>query len=96
MDKYEYRLKTDQMKKLADKKDTFSAIKVADTIDWRKVRDVKTLTSAAEVYVANGRYDTAIDLLLQAYEYAPIGRRIMYRLTEIAIEAGNFQDARGY
>ena len=59
MDKYEYRLKTDQMKKLADKKDTFSAIKVADTIDWRKVRDVKTLTSAAEVYVANGRYDTA-------------------------------------
>lgn len=96
MDKYEYRLKTDQMKKLADKKDTFSAIKVADTIDWRKVRDVKTLTSAAEVYVANGRYDTAIDLLLQAYEYAPIGRRIMYRLTEIAIEAGNFQDARSY
>ena len=60
MDKYEYRLKTDQMKKLADKKDTFSAIKVADTIDWRKVRDVKTLTSAAEVYVANGRYDTCL------------------------------------
>ena len=96
MDKYEYRLKTDQMKKLMDHKDALGAMKIADTIDWRRVKDVKMLTMAAESYVANGKYDTAIDLFLQAYEFAPIGRRIMYRLTEVAIEAGNFQDAKTY
>ncbi|MFQ9511345.1 MAG: tetratricopeptide repeat protein, partial [Lachnospiraceae bacterium] len=96
MDKYEYRLKTEHIKKLVAKKDIVTAMKICDTIDWNRVKDVKMLTTVSEVYETNGRYEEAIDALLQAYEYAPIGRRIVYRLTELALDCGNYKDAESY
>ena len=96
MDKYEYRLKTEHIKRLAARKEYASAVKICDGIDWNKVKDVKMLTTVSDIYEAVGRYQEAIDVLIQAYQYAPIGRRIVYRLTELAVDCGNYQDAEEY
>ena len=96
MDKYEYRLKTEHIKRLAARKDYTSAVKICDGIDWNKVKDVRMLTTVSDIYEAVGRYQEAIDVLIQAYQYAPIGRRIVYRLTELAVDCGNYQDAEEY
>ena len=95
MDKYEYRLKTEHIRQVAARKDYEEAARLCDTIDWNKVRDVKMLTTVADIYTADGRYQDAMDALIQAYEYAPI-RRIMYRLTELALEADDYEDANEY
>lgn len=96
MDRYEYRLKTEQIQKLVAKKEYKTALQVVESMDWRKVRDVSTLSAAAEVYVAARRYGEAMDLLEQAYGYAPIGRRVIYRLTEVALLAKDAETARAY
>ena len=96
MDKYEYQLKTEHIRQVAVRKEYGEAAKLCDTIDWTKIRDVKMLTLAADVYTAVGEYEKAIDILQQAYEYAAMGRRIVYRLTELALKADSYDDAKNY
>lgn len=96
MDKYEYQLKTEHIKQVAARKEYEEAARLCDTIDWTKVRDVKMLTFAADIYTAVGEYENAIDILQQAYEYTTMGRRIVYRLTELALKAGNYDEAKNY
>ena len=96
MDKYEYQLKTEHIRQVAIRKEYGEAAKLCDTIDWTKIRDVKMLTLAADVYTAVGEYEKAIDILQQAYEYAAMGRRIVYRLTELALKADSYDDAKNY
>ena len=96
MDKYEYQLKTEHIRQVAARKEYGEAAKPCDTIDWTKIRDVKMLTLAADVYTAVGEYEKAIDILQQAYEYAAMGRRIVYRLTELALKADSYDDAKNY
>lgn len=96
MDKYEYQLKTEHIRQVAARKEYGEAAKLCDTIDWTKIRDVKMLTLAADVYTAVGEYEKAIDILQQAYEYATMGRRIVYRLTELALKADGYDDAKNY
>lgn len=96
MDKYEYQLKTEHIRQVAARKEYDEAAKLCDTIDWTKIRDVKMLTLAADVYTAVGEYEKAIDILQQAYEYAAMGRRIVYRLTELALKADSYDDAKNY
>lgn len=96
MDKYEYQLKTEHIRQVAARKEYAEAAKLCDTIDWTKIRDVKMLTLAADVYTAVGEYEKAIDILQQAYEYATMGRRIVYRLTELALKADSYDDAKNY
>lgn len=96
MDKYEYQLKTEHIRQVAARKEYGEASKLCDTIDWTKIRDVKMLTLAADVYTAVGEYEKAIDILQQAYEYAAMGRRIVYRLTELALKADSYDDAKNY
>ena len=96
MDKYEYQLKTEHIRQVAARKEYGEAAKLCDTIDWTKIRDVKMLTLAADVYTAVGEYEKAIDILQQAYEYATMGRRIVYRLTELALKADSYDDAKNY
>ena len=96
MDKYEYQLKTEHIIQVAARKEYGEAAKLCDTIDWTKIRDVKMLTLAADVYTAVGEYEKAIDILQQAYEYAAMGRRIVYRLTELALKADSYDDAKNY
>lgn len=96
MDKYEYTVKTEKIKKLAEKKDYAAAAKLADTIDWSKVQDVRSLSLAADAYERSKRYTEAKDLLCQAYELAPAGRRILYRLTELSIKEGKMDEAEDF
>lgn len=96
MDKYEFNIKVEQIKKLMNRKDYATAMKIADTIDWRRVRNVKLLTMIAQVYEYNEDYQEAKDILLLAYERAPIGKRLLYKLTELAIKEGRLSEAEAY
>ncbi len=96
MDKYEYQLKTEHIRQVAARKEYGEAAKLCDTIDWTKVRDVKMLTLVADVYTAGEEYEKAIDILQQAYQYTTMGRRIVYRLTELALKAGSYDEAKNY
>ena len=93
MDKYEYNIKTEKMKKLVDAQDYQAAVKIADMMDWRRERNLRMLAMAASVYEEVGRYQDAKDILMLSYERAPVGRRLLYKLTEISVKERNFKDA---
>lgn len=96
MDKYEYKLKLDEIETLAGEKNYAAAAEIADSINWRKVRNVNSLMLVGEVYQQTGRYEDSKELLLMAYDRSPIGKKIIYRLAEIAIEAKQFEEAQEY
>lgn len=93
MDKHEFQIKTEQIVKLLKKKDYKTAAKIADTIDWRKVRNVGLLTEVAEAYEKTERYEDCYEILNIAYDCAPIGRMIVYKMTEIAVKLQDFDEA---
>ncbi len=96
MDKYVNDLKFDQMKALAAGGDYGSAAEIADSINWRKVRNVSLLVKAGDIYVRQKRYEEAKEILLMAYDRSPIGRMIIYRLAEISIKMKNLEEAEEY
>ena len=96
LDKYEYKLKLDEIETLAGEKNYAAAAEIADSINWRKVRNVNSLMLVGEVYQQTGRYEDSKELLLMAYDRSPIGKKIIYRLAEIAIEAKQFEEAQEY
>ena len=96
MDKYEYKLKLDEIENLMAKKQYTEAAEIADSINWRKVRNVNALMKAGDIYAQIGRYDEAKEILLMAYDRSPIGRMIIYKLAEIAIKTKEFDEAQEY
>lgn len=96
MDKYEFNIKVEQIKKLVNKSDYETAMKIADTIDWRRVRNTNLLSLVAQVYEKNEEYQDAKDILLLAFERAPIGKRLLYKLTELALKEKNVSEAEDY
>ncbi|MFR7697890.1 MAG: tetratricopeptide repeat protein [Roseburia sp.] len=96
MDKYEYKLKLDEIKNLMAKKQYTEAAEIADSINWRKVRNVNALMKAGDIYAQIGRYDEAKEILLMAYDRSPIGRMTIYKLAEIAIKTKEFDEAQEY
>lgn len=96
MDKYEYKLKLDEMKALMQKKQYTQAAEIADSINWRKVRNANALMKAGEVYTQAERYQEAKDVLLMAYDRSPIGRMIIYRLAELTIMTKEYEEAQDY
>ena len=96
MDKYEFKIKVEQIKKLVNKGDYETAMKIADTIDWRRVRSTSLLTMASSIYEKNLEYQDAKDILLIAYERAPIGRGLLTKLTDLALREGNVKEAEAY
>ena len=96
MDKYEYKLKLDQMKSLATENDYSTAAQIADSINWRKIKNVNALVKAGEIYEKVERYEESKEILLMAYDRSPIGRMIIYRLAEVAIKTQNFDEAKEY
>lgn len=96
MDKNEYRAKLDEINDLVDQQDYKGALKIVDTIDWRRVRSARTLCMVGEIYEANKRYPESRKLLLMAHQRAPIGRTVLYRLVELSIKMGNFDEAADY
>ena len=96
MDKYEYKLKLDQMKSMAAEGSYNTAAEIADSINWKKVKNVSALVKAGEIYEQAERYEDSKEVLLLAYDRSPIGRTIIYRLAEVAIKMGNFEEAQEY
>ena len=93
MDKYEFNIKVEQIKKLINRGDYATAMKIADTIDWHRVRSASLLSMIAQIYEKNEEYQEAKDILLIAFERAPIGKRLLYKLTELALKEGSVNEA---
>lgn len=96
MDKYTYNIKADKIQKLVKKGDFEAAVKIADTIDWEEVRSVRLLTITAAAYENLRDYKSAIELLQMAYEESAVGKRILYKLTGLAIAEGDVELAQHY
>ncbi len=93
MDKYEYRVKTEQMLEYVNKKAYDKAMEIADTIDWRKVKNIPMLNSVSEIYEVNGEYQKSRDVLFIAYDRAPSSRKIVYRLGILALKMNDISEA---
>lgn len=96
MDKYEYKLKLEQIQNLFAAGDYLTAAEMADTINWKKVRSSTTLCMVGEIYEKTGKYDACREVLLQAYDHSPIGRNIVCQLAEVAIKAKHVDEAEEY
>ena len=96
MDKYEYKVRADEIKALIAEGDYAEAVKIADTIDWRRVKSVMMLCTISDLYKINRRYEDSRDILLLAYERHTGGRLIVYSLCELSIKLGEFVQAVEY
>lgn len=96
MDKAEYRSKLDQLTSLADKEDYKGALEIVESVDWRRVKSIRTLSMVADVYEANKMYPEANDILLLAYDRSSIGKGILYRLVEVSVKMQDFESAEEY
>lgn len=95
MDKYEYKVRADEIKSLISTGDYEEAVKIADTIDWRRVKSVMMLCTISDLYKINRRYEDSRDILLLAYEKQK-GRLIVYSLCELSIKLGEYVQAIEY
>ena len=93
MDKYEYNVKSDQIKKLYSRKEFEAAAKIADEIDWYRVKDNTMINRIADIYENTKQYEKAKEVLLIAYERSPLGRQLAYKLTILALRTKNFVEA---
>ena len=93
MDKYEYRVKTEQMQEYLEKKQYKKAMEIADTIDWRRVKNVSTLNTVSEIYEYNGEFQKSRDILFVAFDRSPGSRKIAYRLGLLALKIGDIEEA---
>lgn len=96
MDKYEYKIKADEIKSLIAKKEYVKAVKIADTIDWNRVKSVMMLCTISDLYKINRRFEESKALLLMAYDRHPGGRTILYSLCELSIKMGEVVQAVEY
>ena len=86
LDKEEFRIKLEEINKLVQNKDYKGAMNIVDSIDWCRVKNVRTLCVVGEIYAANGRYEDSKEIFLLAYHKASIGKNILYRLVEISLK----------
>ena len=96
MDKYEINIKTEQVKKLIRKREFKDAARIADTIDFSKVKNTALLITVADVYETIGEYDKARDILVMAYERNQLGRQIAFSLTRVSVKRKDLEDAMDY
>lgn len=96
MDKFEYKASADEIKALIAEGEYAEAVKIADKIDWRRVRSVMMLCTISDLYKINRRYQESKDILLMAYEKHPTGRLIIYSLCELCIKMGEYDQASEY
>ena len=93
LDKEEFRIKLEEINKLVQLKDYKGAMSIVDSIDWRRVKNVRTLCVVGEIYAANKRYEDSKEIFLLAYNRASIGKNILYRLIEISLKMNDIEDA---
>ena len=86
LDKEEFRIKLEEINRLVEIKDYKGAMDVVDSIDWRRVKNVRTLCVVGEIYAANKKYEDSKEIFRLAYHRSPIGKNILYRLVEICLK----------
>ena len=96
LDKEEFRIKLEEINRLVEKKNYKDAMEVVDSIDWRRVKNVRTLCVVGEIYAANKRYEDSKEIFLLAYHRAPIGKNILYRLIEVSLRMKDIQEAEEF
>lgn len=96
MDRYEYKIKLDEMKSLLSEKRYEEAVQIAETINWKKVKQVSSLCLAGEIFEKTEHFEDAKDTYLMAYDRTPIGRNIVFRLTMVSLKAGNMEEAEDF
>lgn len=96
LDKEEFRIKLEEINLLVEKKDYKGAMSVVDSIDWRRVKNVRTLCVVGEIYAANKRYEESKEIFLLAYHRSSIGKNILYRLIEVSLKMGDIEEAMEY
>ena len=96
LDIKEYRARLDEINNLVEKQDYREALNVVETIEWRRVRSARTLCMVSEIYEVNKRYDDSLRLLLLAYQRAPSGKLILYRLVELSVKMTDYESAVKY
>lgn len=96
MDKTEYHLKLDEINKLVEAQDYEGALEIADSIDWRRVKSVRTLCMVAEIYEVNDELEESMKMLQLAYKRSSLGKMILYRQVELALKMGLYDDAVKY
>lgn len=96
MDKFEYQAKLEEINKLVEKGEYEDAARIADSIEWKRVRSVRTLCLVSEIYEAVGRVEDSKAILYRAYRRSPNSRQILYRLTEACVQTQDFDDAVEY
>ena len=96
LDKEEFRIKLEEINKLVQDKDYKGAMSIVDSIDWRRVKNVRTLCVVGEIYAANGRYEDSKEIFLLAYHKASIGKNILYRLVEISLRMKDIDEAEEF
>ena len=93
MDKYEYRVKTEQMLDHLEKKEYQKAMDIAESIDWRRVKNASMLNTVSEIYEYNGEFKKGRDILFLAFDRAPGSRKIVYRLGTLALKIKDIREA---
>ena len=93
LDKYEYRVRTEQMLEYVEQKSYKKAMEIADSIDWRKAKNAAMLCTASEIYEYNGEYEKSREILFIAYDRAPGSRKIVYRLGTLALKLNDVKEA---
>ena len=96
LDKEEFRIKMEEINRLVDNKDYKGAMEVVDSIDWRRVKNVRNLWVVGEIYAANKRYEDSKEIFLLAYHRAPIGKNILYRLIEVSLKMNDIEEANEF
>ena len=96
MDKTEYRMKLDEINTLVEAQDYEGALTIADTIDWRRVKSVRTLCMVADIYEVNGELEESMKMLQLAYKRSSVGKMILYRQVELSLKMGKYDDAVNY
>ena len=96
LDKEEFRIKMEEINRLVDEKDYKGAMEVVDSIDWRRVKNVRNLCVVGEIYAANKRYEDSKEIFLLAYHRAPIGKNILYRLIEVSLKMKDIEEANEF
>ena len=96
MDKAEYRIKLEEINRLAEQGDFAGAAAVADEVDWKHVKSVRTLCMVGEIYEANKRYEDSRRVLKLAYKRSSSSKTVLYRLAELDIRIGDFEEAKKF
>ena len=96
VDREEFQIKLDEINALVSRKDYKSALEIVNSIDWRRVKNVRTLCMVGEIYAANKKYSESREIFLLAYHRASVGKTILYRLIEVSIKLHDFDEAQEY